>query len=218
MLSRKSGKKVESCASRPNGEGLKGPQQDRIEKEAIRICEEIRARLDNRDNDRAEQERILEWTKTLSKHYTIEYKFLLLAKAFDGPKFPAKVQSRDQTYERALSENYLTLEGFIRLMRYSTVMGEVALLFAETSESFSDADLKKILVRTQSLLEHDFAFQIATRLEDENGNEVKDGANGYGGDRSDQDYYEVPVLNHFEETVRQELEAIVRREGRLAIW
>jgi len=218
MRSKESSKKVESCASGPTGEELKASQEDRIEKEARRICEGVRARLNSPENDRAEQEHFLEWTKSLTKYFTIEYKILLLAKEFDGPKFPAKVQSRDESYEHALAESYLTLAGYIGLTKYFRLVGEVASVFAETSKSFSDADLKKILLRTRSLLENEFAFQIAARLQDEDGNEVKDGANGQGGDRSHKDYYEVPVLNDFEETVREELEAIVRREGRLAIW
>lgn len=214
MSGNKSGKQVESCATGPNGDGLKAPQEDWIEKEAIRISEGVRARLSNRDNVGAEEEHFLEWTKALSKHFTIQYKVLLLAKEYDGPKFPAKVESRDKdTYERALSDSYLTLEGFIGLTKYLRVMREVADFLAGTIESFSDADLQKILLRTRSLLETEFAFQITTRLKDEDGKQVKDGANGQG-----RDHYEVPVMNEFEKTVCQELEAIVRREGRLAVW
>lgn len=228
MISKK-GRNIVGCMFVGQKEdGLNSPKQgrvrkeDRIEEEAMRICKEVRAHLKARQNDPSAKEDALDFIKALAGKSTISCKVQFYSRKSDNPIYPKRLKPAKDKLKDGIprEEDHRTLEDFLCFIRYLDIVTKARELAQESKESFSDKDREKLAVKVASRLRNDFSYTIKRRLEDRNGNlihNIKHGQERMGA-RINGDCYEVPELNDFERAIRKQIENIVRRKARLAIW
>lgn len=184
----------------------------RIMREATKFYECARAYILAHRNGQDSKEFAQDFINSLSESFSITYKVLFYVKDHHPPVYPKRLREKESDdSDESMSDSYYTLEQFLSFMRYLGAIAKLKELAEVHSTKFNEEELEEICEAAYSRLHEDIFHGVQCRFEDLNGTPIEKEQRG-------KNWYEVPKLNSFEKAVRKELESIVRRKARLAIW